>query len=542
MKGEIFSRKLRVKQVFSIVLVSLLVLGALSLTGCVDDEGEENTFNIGYVGEPKDFHPIRYTAGMETGQFLQQIFDPLLVTYYDGKPNAGGQAVAESYQELDDGMRYTFEIEEGIKFHNGDELKADDVKFTIDTMRMGKDSNEYFELYNVDKNPDSVRKSQFDAVESVETTGDYSLEIKMKELDAEFLSSDGFENIRIVPLDYIEENGWDKFDEELIGTGPYEFKHYKKGDEIVMTKFDDAHVEVKNIDKIVVKFYGDESSAVTAMRNGDIDFMPSIDAMNYQDLKNVDDVKSDSYELGGTMYVAFNQQEGNPTNNTKVRKAIAYALDVNEIIQGTSTDELVKNERALVPDIHPAYPDNLNMYEQDKAEARKLLDEAGYSDGLTLEFYAWDGSDEPLPIIQEQLEDVGIETNINALEWGGFMDAMEAGEPDIMYTGWPGAASAKYMMGWLTQDHYDIQWSLYYNSTAYTEKMEQAYQTVDFDERMNLYKEAQRILVNDEMGLFNLWTEEDEFAYRTEVEIPENAKIAYTDGPLTHLHLFELDK
>ncbi len=543
MKEKIGSKNSRVNRVLSVLLVGLLIFGALSITGCMDQEkeGSGKTFTIGYVGEPKDFHPIRYTAGQETGQFLQQIFDPLLVTYFEGEPSAQGHAVAKSYQVKNDGMLYEFQIEQGIKFHNGEELNAEDVAFTIDTMRMGKDNQDYFNKYDVDKNPNSVRSSEFDSVDKVEATGEYTLQIHMKELSVEFLVSDGFQNIRVVPKDYIEENGWDKFGEELIGTGPFKFDHYTKGDEIVMKRFKDAHVEMKNdIQKVVVSFYGDESSAITALRADKVDFVPGISTRNYQDLKTVDGVTSDAYKLGGTMYVAFNHRNG-PTTNVKVRKAIAYAIDVNALIEGVAGSDLLRNERALVPEIHTAYAPDLKEYKQDKEKARTLLEEAGYSDGLTLDFYAWQGSTSPMPIIQQQLSDVGIETDITTLEWGGFMNAMKSAEPDIMYTGWPGAASAKYMMGWLIQGHYDAKWSLYYNSTAYTEKMQQAYQTRDIEQRMELYREAQHIINDEDMGLFNLWQESDPVAYRSEINIPDKCMVSYNDGPLTHINLFEYE-
>lgn len=540
MKKDHFEKS-RMKPMITILLVSLLLVSALSITGCVDEEESGKTFTIGYVGEPKDFHPIRYTAGQETGQFLQQIFDPLLVSYFEGKPSTEGHAVAENYEIENDGMKYTFEIEEGIKFHNGEELKAEDVAFTIHTMMMGEDNDTYFNMYDVDKNPSSVRQSEFDEVDYVEATGDYTLEIHMEQFSAEFLVSDGFQNMRIVPKDYIEDNGWDKFDEELIGTGPFEFDNYAEGNEIVLQRFEDAHVEMENdIQEVVISFYGDESAAVTALQDGSVQFVPGISGQNYEDLKSVEGVTSDAYSLGGTMYVAFNHEEG-PTTNVKVRKAIAYAIDVDEVIEGVQASDTLENKRSMVPEDHPAYNSSLNMYSQDKEKAQELLEEAGYSDGLTLDFYAWEASTSPMPIIQQQLSDVGIETEITTLEWGGFMDAMEAAEPDIMYTGWPGAASAKYMMGWLTQGHYDIKWGLFYNSTAYTDKMEQAYQTPDFDERMNLYQEAQGILVNEEMGLFNIWHESDTLAYRSNINIPDKAMIAYNDGPLTHLHLFEIE-
>jgi len=239
------------------------------------------------------------------------------------------------------------------------------------------------------------------------------------------------------------------------------------------------------------------------------------------------------------MYIAFNHMEG-PTTDVRVRKAIAYAIDVQPIIDAVRVPELATDTRALVDPSHPAAAD-LYMYEQDLEKAQELLDDAGYGDGLDLSMYAWEGSQDPMVLFQDQLRDIGLDISITTLEWGAFMDAQEAAEPDLMYTGWPGAASADYMMGWMVQDDPYIQWALYYDSPEYTDLVNSANREPDFDARMDLYREAQRVNVEEEMGLFNLWWESEPFAYREELTIPERTKVAFNDGPITHVHQWSFD-
>ena len=529
------------KRIIPVIIAIFLIVGTLSLTGCLeDDEDDTETLTIAIAMEPSDFHPVRYTAGAETGQFLAQIFDPLLASWYEGEPTAEEKSIARDFEILDDGMRYRFHIKEDVVFHNGDPLTAEDVAFSIDTMMMGEDRTaEYMDKWDVDGNQISPRQGDWEFADYVEVVDDYTVDLYMEELNVEFLVSSGFENMRIIPLNYIQENGWDQFDDTLIGTGPYEFVEYRRGDRMEFKRFEDSHVEA-NIDRIIVDFYDELPAAITALRAGEVDFVSRLEPSQYRDLENEPGVVRDAYDLGGSMFIAFNHAEG-PTTDVRVRKAIAYAIDVQTIIDAIRVPELAVDSRALVDPSHPAAADDLITYEQDLQKAQDLLDEAGYEDGLELSMYAWEGSQDPMVLFQDQLGDIGLEISITTLEWGGFMDAMQAAEPDLMYTGWPGAASADYMMGWMVQDDPYIHWALYYDSPEYTDFVDRANREADFEERMELYREAQRVNVNEEMGLFNLWWESEPFAYRDNLNIPEHTIVAYNDGPITHVHQWQFE-
>lgn len=254
------------------------------------DVSDSDTIEVAQTHEPADFHPIRY-SDVYSGYVFLQIFEPLVSTYPDGSVTTNENTVAESYEISDDALTMTFQIKEGIMFHNGEELDAHDVEFTINTMMphekeyMGPNENEnYTDLYDVEKSQTSPREGDFANVDYVEATDNYTVKIHMKQPDMELLQKEGIEYLNIIPKDYIEENGWDTYGDELIGSGPYEFTHYKEGNEILLEEFEDHRNEV-NTPKIIFNFYGEESTAVTALRDGEAHYMSRISPTNYYDLQ-----------------------------------------------------------------------------------------------------------------------------------------------------------------------------------------------------------------------------------------------------------------
>jgi len=339
---------------------------------------EEETLEIAQMREPDIFCPIEH-GDVPSQYSLMRIYESLVSTYPEGEPTTeADDAVAESYEISDDGLLYTFEIEEGIHFHNGDELTAEDVEFTINTMMMGEDeTEEYQDMYDVEENPISPRDADFDAVDYVEATEEYTLEMHMEEVDAEIFQKGGFVDMTIVPKDYIEENGWEDFQDEQIGSGPFEFSHYEIGDELVLERNEDYRHEV-NIPEVTYDFYDEESTIITALRAGDVHFTVTVSGDNYLDLQDEDQVITNAYQTTQHNRLAFNHEK-EPFDDVNVRKALAYALDVEEIIKARGVEELYQNQRSPILEAHPTHHDELPQYEQDIEMAEELLEEAGYT-------------------------------------------------------------------------------------------------------------------------------------------------------------------
>ncbi len=532
------------KKILSVVFVTILLLMTVAISGCIEEEEDLDTVVIAQTHEPAEFNPISYTD-VYSGYILMQIFDPLVQTYPEGEPNTDGRAVADNYEISEDGLLYTFEIEEGIMFHHGEEMTAYDIEFSLNTVKgLSED------LYGVTDAPSSHRVEDLASVDSIEATGDYTLEIQMEEADAELLQKGAFEALAVLPKDYIIENGWGDYEDELIGTGPYEFVEYKPGDEIVLEAFEDFRGTV-NIENMIFDFYDDESSAIVSLRNGDVHYMSRIGPTNYHDLieEQIEEVITDTYQQIGHQRISFNHRdevidgEENPFADARVRKAFAYAIDFDEVIDAVRTDELADNTRSPLPEVHPAHPPGLETYDQDLEKAEELLADAGYEDGFETEL--WTSDDEradEMVIVQEQVAQVGIDVTLQAVEWGTFIDQVEAGNAPLNFAGWSGTASAEYTMNYMLGYSPWGWYSGWYNNTEVNDLVREALRTPG-DERWDLYHQAQEIMVEEDMGCLITYTERVPQAYHETLTVPDDAWNPYMGGgPLYAAHLWELEE
>ncbi len=531
------------KKILSMVFVTILLLMTVAISGCIEEEEEDpSTVIIGQTHEPADFNPISYTD-VYSGYIFMQIFDPLIQTYPEGEPNVDGRAVAESYEVSNDGLLYTFEIEEGIEFHNGDEMTAEDIRFSLDTIRGESE-------YEGQDEPSSPREADLAAVDNIVAVDDYTLEIHMEEIDAELFQKGAFEALAIVPRDWIMENSWTAFESELYGTGPYEFVEYKPGDEVVLEAFENYR-GVVNIENMIFDFFDEESSAVVALRNGDIHYMSRIGPTNYHDLidEEIEDVVTTTYQQIGHQRIAFNHRdevidgEENPFIDARVRKAFAYAIDMDEVIAAVRTDELADNTRSPLPDVHPAHPPGLETYDQDIEKAKQLLEDAGYPDGLETTLYtSADERADEMVVVQEQVAEAGITLNLEAVEWGTYIEQVQAGNAPLSFSGWSGTASAEYTMNYMLGYSPWGYYSGWYNNTEVDDLVQKALRTPG-EERWDYYHEAQRIMVEEDMGCLITYTERVPQAYHASLTIPDEVWNPYMGGgPLYGAHLWELDE
>ncbi|MBS3789772.1 MAG: ABC transporter substrate-binding protein, partial [Candidatus Thermoplasmatota archaeon] len=470
------------------------------------------------------------------GRFTNlQIFDPLVQNYPDGQPNTEGRAVAESYEVSEDGLTYTFEIKEGIQFHNGEELTAEDVAFTFHAI-MGKAE----EKHGVTGVPESVMKMHTTEISSVEATDDYTLEIQMDEVYAELLEGEFVQDFSVIPKDYIVENGYENYQDELIGSGPFKFKEYSPGDQIVLEKFEDYRLDV-NAEKLILHFYDDQSSAVTDLRAGNIHAVHPIDTTHYQDLKGEENIKSKAYHHPGAVNIKFNHKMEGPLQDVKVRKAFAYAVDSQEVID-FKRKELAINSRYLYEPGHPAYPENANQYEQNITKAKELLDEAGYPDGveLTIHTNPGDRTDE-MTLVSEQVAEAGIDLEVQSVEWGTFVEMMQAGETEMNYHHLTAGPSGFDKMTYYMNTSEKNFWGNFYNDSQFNDMMEDAMKTIDYEDRMEKYKEIQKYLIEDNMAVYVVGFTQQPIVYHESVTIPEEAFTSYMyDGPYYKTHLWEL--
>ena len=534
MRGD----KTRVKLGALVIATALVLMGMTALTGCIEEEEEVDEMRIGMTDEPGRFNPIEQTD-VYSSQVFNNIFDTLTSTYPDGEIHTDGYGtLLEDYEISEDGLTYTFDLVDDAYFHHGEQVTAEDLAFSF---RAHEGTAE--EYYDVDDIPESPRQGDTEEVDDVEVVDETTFRMHLNDVNSEWLNSGLMAQLWALPHEWIEENSYEEFSDDFIGYGPYEFVEYSPGDEIVLEKYDDYHGENADIERIVFEVFDEEASAISAIRAGRIHYIPTIGATNYFDLVEEEDpdVNPVSVPSLGHSRIGFNHEE-EPFDDARVRKAFAYAIDNEEVIDAVRTEDLATNLRTPVSEHHPAHYEDHNLYERDLDRAEELLEEAGYPDGPDMEIdtvVPTGDSEDEMVMVQEHVAEVGFDMDLRVVEFGTAVEEMEAGNWHVHTMGWTPTASAEYAMTYFRPTS---PWNArvgWWNSTyawRFEENITQALRSFG-DEQIEHYQNAQEHLVDD-MAAFIMYLREDPAVYHSDLDIDEEMWNPY-EGPVTHLNYVE---
>lgn len=321
---------------------------------------------------PRHFNPA-VQSGTATGRPGTQIFATLL--RYDEGWNPQPY-LAESWSWSDDKLSMTVKLRAGAKFHDGEAITSEDVKFSIETVK----ANHPF-------------KTMFGAVEAVETPDDLIAVIKLTQPHPALELAMSSALLPIIPEHVYSKLGEGEtaknhpMNATPVGSGPFKFKEYKKGEYIILEKNEDYFLPGKPyLDRIVYKIVRDSSQRVITMERGEADFYTEVESLNIrrlQEAKNLEVTDQGGEAIGPITWLAFNTKKA-PFDNAQVRQAIAYAVDRNFIINALHRGVSRPATGPIAPS-SPYYNDKVATYDVDLDKANALLDEAGFkpnSDGI----------------------------------------------------------------------------------------------------------------------------------------------------------------
>lgn len=451
------------------LLKSVLVATALALATSSAAIAQRTDIVIGMVLEPPHLDPTAGAAAAIKEVGYANIFEGLTRIGPDGAVQPG---LAESWEISDDGKVYTFKLRTGVKFHDGADFSADDVKFSIDRA-MAEDS----------VNPQKVLYS---AIEKVEVVDPATVVVTLKHPQGAFLWNMGWGEAAIVSPASADGNK-----EKPIGTGPFKFENWAKGSSITLVKNPDYWGEEVALDKAEFRIIPDAAAAIPALLSGDVHAfsnMPAGDALPQIESDPRFKVVIGSTE-GETVLAINNKKE--PFDKLEVRQAIAHALNRDEIIAGTFSGLGVPIGSHFAPH-HPAYVDLTGTYPYDPNRAKELLAEAGLPDGFsaTLKLpppsYAREGGE----IIASELRQVGINLEIIPLEWADWLEQVFKGKDyDLSIVS---HVEPNDIEIYSRPDYY-----FQYQNPEFNAVMEELEVTTDEAKRNELYGKAQRILAED---------------------------------------------
>lgn len=475
------------------LFLALVMVGAV-LPGCGDgskDPGGQG--NNGKTGEPVKGGEI--TVGI--AQDLDDSLDPhqtvaagtreVLFNIFEGlvKPNSDGEmipAVAEKYTLSEDGTTYTFTLREGVKFHNGQTVTAEDVVYSINRCAA------------VPEGQEKPLVAAFSAVKSVEALDEKTVAVTIAQRDLEFIS---YMTAAIIPADYENQ------DTAPVGTGPFRFVSRTPQQDFVMERFEDYWGAPAWLDKVTYKICENADALVMNLNGGSIDLCAHLTSAQASQLNQNFQVLEGTMNLVQAIYL---NNQAKPFDNQMVRQALCYAIDRQGIMDMVADG----HGTAVGSSIYPAFakyflPELVDKYPHDVAKAKELLAQAGYPDGFDMTISVpnnYQPHMDTAEVVAEQLREAGINVTIQPVEWSTWLDTIYNGRQFQATVVGVDAANmtARAMLERFTSDYGKN--FINYNNPAYDALFQQAINAQDEATQTDLYKQMEAMLADTAANVY----------------------------------------
>ncbi|MBW3623600.1 MAG: peptide ABC transporter substrate-binding protein [Armatimonadetes bacterium] len=490
----------------------LAALAALTfLSGCATSTRPKGDANTGTTAsaqtlryplltEPTTMDPARVEDG-PTIDVLQHLYDGLVQW---NEKNEVVPNLAESWTVSPDGRVYTFKLKQGVKFHNGDPVTAQDFVYSINRALDPKTQSTVAGTYLNDiLGAEDVLAGKAQTAKGVEAVGDHTLRITLDQPKAYFLSKLTYPTAYAVSRRAIEEGG-DRWTEKPVGTGPFILDQWAHHSMVRLRANPDYHEGRPKLDGIERPILLDTRTRHSKFENGEL-HMTDVTMGDYDRDKNDPKLKDNLkiYPRPAIFYVSMNQKAFPPFQKKQVRQAFNHAVDKDTLIRVAMRD-VPKRANGILPPGIPGYDPNLKGLEYNPEKARQLLAEAGYPGGkgfpaLTLTFREKQADMRRFAeAMADQLEkNLGIQVSLREMEWGSFLDARNKGELPFYYLRW----MADYLD---PQDFLSIMLrtgtsenGANYSNPEFDRLVDQADVMQDPQKRIELYRKAERIAVDD---------------------------------------------
>jgi peptide/nickel transport system substrate-binding protein len=359
-----------------------------------------------FSADPAGFDPVRGPSGM-SHVVIEQVYSTLMNLDHDAQPYPD---IAESYEMSPDGLQYTFILREGVTFHNGDELTAEDVKFSFDRLRAEDSGYSY--------------GSQVETIDNVEILDPHTVRFHLSKSTGPFLIYMAFPGSSIVPKKLVE-SGHD-LNAQPVGSGPFKFVNYEPRSVIRFERNPNYHEEGKPyFDAMEYRIISDITALTNAVLSGEVNFSNEIPPKDWAQVTSAPDLVGQTLEGSRYNWLLCNTTKP-PFDNPKVRQAVAHAIDREALVRGAFFGLATPILGGVIPSWNWAYSD-LEYFKPngDPDTARALLAEAGHPDGFETTMTiasSFPAQMAMAPIIQANLAAVGIKATIATMEIPRFWD------------------------------------------------------------------------------------------------------------------------
>lgn len=394
---------------------------------------------VGSTGSPTTFNDY-YATDTASGAIIGFLFNGLITFNDQFEPVPD---LAKDWEVSEDGLTYTFHLKEGVKFHDGEEMTAEDVVFS----------------YNIPRSEDYTgpRASDFAVIENIEAVDQYTVKITLKEKDASFLSSVASYSILPkhilgdVPISKLAEHPFNT--KNPIGTGPFQFVEWKDGQYVKVKAFEDYFEGRPYLDSVTYKIVPDANALLAQLKAGDIHYM-GVQSTQLRSVKPL--VEQGKLEMKTTLSLAYTYLGYNMRldmfDDVKVRRALTHAIDREKIVQAVLNGD---GQVAHAPGspLSWAYNEDVPKFPYNPEKAKQLLEEAGWVDtdgdgireknGKEFAFTIKTNQgnevrEQTATVIQQMLKQVGVKATPKIIEWSAFIEQVTAPNWDFeaVILGW----------------------------------------------------------------------------------------------------------
>ncbi|MCL2874235.1 MAG: ABC transporter substrate-binding protein [Defluviitaleaceae bacterium] len=505
----------------NLFLVVALLLTLSFLIGCGNQGGGTVTTEQGGGGQGQQEQGGQATTGGDSGETHLVVVQPMMPTNFDPVLQSeipAARAIALIYQTLvyqdenmdfvpglatewyfEDAQTAVFTLREGVRFHNGNIMTADDVVFSLN--RAGS-------------SPHVSAITNF--IHEAVALDDHTVRLTTVEPFAPMLAHLAHTATSIVNREEVERIGDDEHGQNPVGTGPFRFYNHVAGDRFELVRFDDfnsvipglAEGQLPAIEHLTFRIVPEAGVRTIELETGNAHVLVDVAATEVQRIRDHADLTM--YEIPNfavNTWLGFNVENA-PFNDIRVRQAIAYAINIEQIVD-VAWAGLGSIARGPLPTTvggaieFPIHPVNIER-------ARELMAEAGYADGFSTNVWLNEGNAmraDAATMIQAQLRALNIETTINIYEWGVLLPGTAAGEHDMALMGWTtSTGEADYgLYPLFHSNNFGAAGNrFFYHNSRVDYLINLGRINTDHNVRMEAYREAQEIIM-EEMPLIPLW-------------------------------------
>lgn len=448
-------------------------------------DGEEKIFLVSLGGEPTSFNPDAQ-ADDYANIVASSLYNDLLTL------NSNEEIIpdlAKSWEISEDGLTYTFHLQENVKWHDGEPFTSEDVKFTYEKIIA----------------EGGYLAGDLSAVSSMECPDDNTIVIVLSEPNATFLASLAWYCNSILPKHlYDTDEDWQTIAAATtnpVGTGPFKFVESTSGVSITLEKNPDYFGGEPFVDRVIYVISTDSDTAYQAFLNGEVDLLTDVPTSNVNVLQGDSNYSVGCLSAGRRYQMCFNM-EGTYTSELAVRQAIAKAINREEISTKATNGLQAPAYGFYPPFLDWAYNDQVDIGAQDIEGASQILEDAGYekdSDGyylhLRIEVFSGGNYADCAKVIKTQLAQAGIDLTIEELEEGAWVEKVFSKDYDLcMLAGFQGPDPDNMTNRVGTGGGLNVS---FYSNAEVDELLSQARVLTDQTERGNIYKKVQEILSKD---------------------------------------------